>query len=192
MAPFELVVQGRIPNLVVRNLPPAAPFANKSPLYGGSPLARQRELIVRLRRQMFLVVAALRKTQERYNCSFDHQLATRKVDGKIGDYVYTTNNDRKNKVQRKVIDLFLVQRADACTFVMDIHGEEKRVSSDHVTRAQGPTRTHTVPHRQLGNLDKPKDPPATPHYTAGRYFIAEKLLNLPDWKSITRTRERVF
>jgi len=51
--------------------------------------------------------------------------------------------------------------ADASTFVIDIDGEKKRVSSDHVTPAPGPTMTNTIPHPLLDGLDQRKPPLAT-------------------------------
>jgi len=51
--------------------------------------------------------------------------------------------------------------ADASTFVIDIDGEEKRVSSDHVTPAPRPTTTDTAPHLLLDGLYQRKPPLAT-------------------------------
>jgi len=116
--------------------------------------------MARLRRKIPVVVEALRKTQQRYKRNFDHRVATRNADVKIGDYVYTTNHDRRNKLQSKAIGPFMVLDADDSTFVIDIDGEEKRVSSDHVTPAPRPTTTDKVPHPLLDGLDKPKEPPA--------------------------------
>jgi len=87
IAPFELVFARRIPNLAVRNSPPGTPLTNKGTLNDGSPLARKREFTARLRRQIPVVVEALRKTQQRYKRNFDHRVATRNADVKIGDYV---------------------------------------------------------------------------------------------------------
>jgi len=99
-----------------------------------------------LRKQIPIEVEALRKTQQRYKRNFDDRVATRNADVEIGDYVYKTNHDRKNKLQRKAIGPFVVidADADASTFVIDIDGEEKCVSSDHVTPASRPTTTDTV------------------------------------------------
>jgi len=160
IAQFNLVIPRRIPNLTVRNLPPGTPLANKGTLKDGSPLARKREFMARLRRKIPVVVEALRKTQQRYKRNFDHRVATRNADVKIGDYVYTTDHDRQNKLQSKAIGPFMVLDADDSTFVIDIDGEEKRVSSDHVTPAPRPTTTDKVPHPLLDGLDKPKEPPA--------------------------------
>jgi len=163
IAPFELVIPRRIPNLTVRNLPPGTPLINKGTLKDGSPLARKREFMARLRKHIPIVVEALRKTQQRYKRKFDHRVATRNADVKIGDYVYTTSHDRQNKLQSKAIGPFVVIDADsdASTFFSDIDGEEKRVSSDHVTPAPRPTTTDTVPYPLLDGPDQSKPPPAT-------------------------------
>jgi len=131
--------------------------------------------MARLRRQIPVVVEALRKTQQRYKRNFDHRVATRNVDVEIGDYVYTTNHDRQNKLQSKAIGPFVVvdADADASTLVIDIDGEEKRVSSDHVTLAPRPTTADTVSHPLLDGLDQRKSPPAT----ADEYVI-DKLVGL--------------
>jgi len=163
IAPFELVIPRRIPNLTVRNLPPGTPLFNKGALKDGSPLACKREFMARRRRQIPVVVEALRKTQQRYKRNSDHRVATRNADVKIGDCVYTTNHDRQNKLQSKAIGPFVVidADADASTFVSDIDREEKRVSSDHVTPAPRPKTADTVPHPLLDGLDQHKSPPAT-------------------------------
>jgi len=93
--------------------------------------------MARPRRQIPVVVEALRDVQQRYERHFDHQVATRNADVKIGDYVYTTNHDRQNKLQGKAIGPFVVvdAHADASTIVIDIEGEKKRVRSEYVTPA---------------------------------------------------------
>jgi len=63
--------------------------------------------------------------------------------------------------------------ADASTFVIDTDGEEKRVSSDHVTSAPRPTTTNTVAHSLLDGLDHRKPPPAT-----ADEYVVDKLLGL--------------
>jgi len=148
-------------------------MANEGTLNDGSPLARKREFMARLRRQIPVVVEALRKTQQRYKRNFDHRVATRNADVKIGDYVYTTNHDRQNKLQSKAIGPFVVVDADTSTFVIDIEGEEERVSSDHVTRASRPTTTDKVPQQLLDGFDKPKEPTATTDE-----YVIDKLLGL--------------
>jgi len=107
--------------------------------------------MARLRRQIPVVIEALRKTQQRYKRNFGHRVATRNANVKIGGYVYTTNHDQQNKLQRKAIGPFVVvdMDSDASTFVIDVDGEEKRFSNDHVTPAPRPTMTDTVPHPLL-------------------------------------------
>jgi len=148
IAPFELVISRRIPNLTVRNLSPGTPLTKKGTLKDGSPLARKRDFMAGLRKQIPIVVEALRKKQQRYKRFLGHRVATCNADVKIGDYVYPTKHDRQNKLQSKAIGPFVVIDADAdsSTFVIDIDGEKKRVSSDQVTPAPRPTTTDTVPH----------------------------------------------
>jgi len=175
IALFGLVIPRRIPNLKNHNLPPGTPLANKETLNDGSPRARKHEFMARLRRQIPVVVEALPKTQQRYKRKFDHRVATRNADVKIGDYVHTTNHDRQNKLQSMAIGPFVVfdADADASTFVIDIDGEEKHVISDHVAPAPRPTTTDTVPHPLIDVMDQRKPPPAT----ADEYVI-DKLLGL--------------
>jgi len=152
---------------------PGTPLANKKTLKDGSPLARKRGFMARLRKLIPIVVETLCKTGQRYNRNFDRRVATRIADVKIGDFVYTTSQDRQNKLPSKSIGPFVVidADADASTFVIDIDGEEKRVSSDHVTPAPRPTTTDTVPHPLLDGLDQ-RNPPSE---TADEYVI-DKLL----------------
>jgi len=77
--------------------------------------------------------------------------------------------------------------ADACTFVTDMDGEEKRVSSVHVTPAPRPTTTDTVPHPPLDDLDQHKPPPAT----ADEYAV-EKLLGVRQTGDSYSAKVRLF
>jgi len=81
--------------------------------------------MARRRKQIPIVDEALRKTLQRYKGNFDHRVATRNAEVKIGDYPYTNNHDRQNELQSKAIGPFVVidADADASTFVMDIDGE---------------------------------------------------------------------
>jgi len=87
--------------------------------------------------------------------------------------INAANHDQQNKLQSEAIGHFVIvdADADASPFVIDIDGEEKRVSSDHVTPAPRPTTTDTVPHPLLDGQDQRKTPPAT----ADEYVI-DKLL----------------
>jgi len=124
IAPFELFISRRIPDLTIRNLPPGTPLGNTGTLSAGSPLARKRNFMAHLRRQIPDEVEASRHTQERCERTLDHRVATRNVDVKIGDCVSTTNHDRENKLQSKAIGPFVVVVADASTFVIDTNGEK--------------------------------------------------------------------
>jgi len=132
--------------------------------------------MARLRAQIPAVTEALRKTQQRYKENFDTNVATRNRTVKIGDYVYMTNHDRENKLQSKATGPYLVVDADASTYVIDIAGEEKRISSDHATPAPRPTLADATPHPLLDGLDKPKDAnPVVDEYVVDRLLGVKKL-----------------
>jgi len=126
IAPFELVIPRRIPNLTVCKLPPGTPLTNQGALKDGLPQARKREFMARLRKQITILVKALRETQQHCKRTFDHREATRNADVKIGDFVYTTNHDRQNKLHSKAIEplVVIVADADASTFEFSIDREE--------------------------------------------------------------------
>jgi len=138
IAPFELVIPRRIPSLSVRNLPPGTPLTKKGTLNDGSPLARKREFMAKLRQQKPAVVEALQKTQQRYKSNFDSNVDTRNKRVRFGHYVYTTDHQQKNKLQSRTVGPFVVLDADDSTYVVDVNGEERRVNSDHVTTAPRP------------------------------------------------------
>ena len=54
--------------------------------------------MAKLRQQIPAVVEALQKTQQRYKRNFDSNLNTRNKRVRVGDYVYTTNHQQKNKL----------------------------------------------------------------------------------------------
>jgi len=54
--------------------------------------------MAKLRRQIPAVVQAFRKTQQRYKRNFDSNVDTRNKRVRVGDYVYTTNHQQKNKL----------------------------------------------------------------------------------------------
>jgi len=152
-------------------MPLGPPLASNTTLNDGSTQAHKRRFLARLRRQIPVVVEAFRKTPHRDKRNFDHPVATRNADVKIGDYVYTTKNNRQHKMKCKATGPFVVLNADATTFDMNIVEEEMRVSSDHVTAAPRPTTTNTVHHVLKDGINEPKHLPAT----ADGYVI-DKLL----------------
>jgi len=160
--PFGLDIPRRIPSLSVRNLPPGTPLKNKGTLNDGSPLARKREFMARLRQQIPTVVEALQKTQQRYKRSFDSNVDTRNKRVRVDDYVYTTNHQQKNKLKNRTVGPFVVLDADDSTYVVDVNGEERRVNSDHVTPAPRPSTPDESPHPLLDGLDKPDSTPPVP------------------------------
>jgi len=176
IAPLELVIPRRVPNLMVRSLPPGTPLKNKGALDNGSPLARKRQFMASLRRQIPAVAEALRKTQQRYKKNFDANAGKRNDKVKIGDSVYTTNHSRDSKLQSRAIGPYIVVDADEATYVIDVDGEEKRVSSDHATPAPRPSTADANPHPLLDGLDKPKDiTPVVDEYVVDKLLGVKKI-----------------
>lgn len=173
ISPFALIIPRWVPNLSVRNLPPETSLRKATgTLSDGSPVARKREFMARLRTLIPAVVQALRKTQQRYKRNFDANLGPRNVKVKIGDYVYTTNHHRDNKLASKAIGPFMVVDADDSTFVIEIDGTERRVSSDHTTPAPRPAGSNDkLPHPLLDGFDKPRQDPKIHDE-----YVIEKLL----------------
>ena len=183
----QLDISKRILNLTVCNMPLGPPLANKGTLNDGSTQAHKRRFLARLGRQIPVVVEAFRKTPHRDKRNFDHPVATRNADVKIGDYVYTTNHNRRHKLKSKAIGPFVVLDADATTFDINVVEEEKRVSSDHVTAAPRPTTMDTVPHTLQHGINEPKQPPAT-----ADVYVIDKLLGLRQTGDTLNAKVRWF
>jgi len=115
IAPFDLVIPRRIPILSVRNPPPGTPLKNKGTLNDGSPLARKREFMTKLRHQIPAVAEALQKTQQRHERDFDSNVDTRNKRVRVGDYVYATNHQQNHKLKMRNVDPFVVLDADYST-----------------------------------------------------------------------------
>lgn len=176
IAPFELVIPRRIPNLSVRSLPPGTQLRKRRNTDDGSPLRRKREFMARLRRQLPAVVEALRKTQQRYKRDFDANVGSRNKDIRVGDYVYTTNHHRASKLESRAVGPFVVLDADASTFVIDLDGEQERVSSDHVTPAPRPSTADATPFALLDGLDKRPETTEVPdEYVIDRILGVRKI-----------------
>jgi len=162
IAPFELVIPRRILSLSVRNLPPGTPLKKKGTLNDGTPLARKREFMAKIRQQIPAVVEAFQNTQQRYARNFDSHVDTRNKRVRVGNYVYTTSHQQKKKLQSRTVGPFVVLEADDSTYVVDVNGEERRVNSDHVSPAPRPSTPDETPHPLLDGLDKPESTPSVP------------------------------
>jgi len=187
IAPFERAIPRQFPSVSVHNLPPGTPLKNKGTLIDGSPLARKREFMAKLRQKIPAVVEALQKTQQRYMRIFDSNVDTRNKLVRVGDYVYTTNHQQKNKLQSRTVGPFVVLDADDYTYVVDVNGKERRVSSDHVTPAPWPSTPDETPHALLDGLDKPESTPPAPEE-----YVIDRLLKLRRSNGIYSAKVRWF
>jgi len=187
IAPFKLVFLTRIPSLSVRNLPAGTPLKHKGTLNDGSPLARKREFMAKLRQQIPVVVEAFQKTQQRYKRNFDSNMDTRNKRVGVGDYVFTTNHQQKNKLQSRTVGPSVVLDADDSTYVIDVNGEERRVNSDHATPVPRPSTPDETPHPLLDGLEKPESTPPVPNE-----YVIDRLSSLRRNKGIYSAKVRWF
>jgi len=185
--PFELVIPRRIPSLSVRNLPPVTPLKNKGALNDGSPLAREREIMARLRQNIPAVVEALQKTHQCYKRNFYSNVDTCNKRVRVGDYVYTTNHQQKNKLQSKTVGPFVLLDANDSTYVIDVIGEQRRVNSDQFTPAPRSSRPDETPQPLLDGLDKPESTTPAPDE-----YVIDRLLKLRRSKGIYSAKVRWF
>jgi len=171
IAPFELVIPRRIPSLSVRNVPPGTPLKNKGTLNDGTPRARKREFMAKLRQKILAVVQALQKIQQRYKRNLDSNLDTRINRVRVADYVYRTDRQQRNKLQSRTVGPFVVLDADDSTYAIDVNGKERRVNSDHATPAPRPSTPDETPHPLLDGLYMPDSTPPVPdEYVINRLF----------------------
>jgi len=162
-------------------------LTNKGTLNDGSPLARKREYMAKLRQQIPAVVESLRKTEQRYKRNFDSNVDTQNKRVRVGDYVYTTNHQQKNKLLSSTVGPFVVLDADDSTYVVDVNGEELRVNSDHDTPAPRPSTPDETPHPLLDGLDKPESTPPVPDE-----YVIDRLLKLRRSNGIYSAKVRWF
>lgn len=163
VAPFEMVIPRRIPNLSVHSPPPGVAIQAHGTTKDGSPLSVKRSFMARLRKTIPLVAEALRKTQQRYKKNYDKNLAIRNKDVKIGDYVYLKNNQREHKLSSLTTGPFLVVDLDDKTFVVQMGDEESRVSWDQATPAPRPDaagQANSTPHALLKDKVNLADQPS--------------------------------
>jgi len=71
--------------------------------------------MAKLRQKIPAVVEALQKTQQRYKRNFDSNVDTRNKRVRVSDYVYTTNQQQKNKLQSRTVGPFVVLDDDDST-----------------------------------------------------------------------------
>lgn len=175
IAPFELVIPRRIPNLAVHNPPPGVPIQAQGGPKDGSPLAVKRGFMARLRRIIPKVAEAMCKTQQRYKRNYDKNVSNRSRDVRTGDYIYVKSHLRAHKLDGLTVGPFLVLDQDDKTFVIQQGDEEKRVSKDKATPAPKPDAEggDSTPHALLrDNINLSERPTVEDNY------LIDKLVGL--------------
>jgi len=143
--------------------------------------------MAKLRQQIPAVVETFQKTQQSYKRNFDSNMDTRNKRVCVGDYVRTTNHQKKNKLQSRTVGPSVVLDADDSTYVIDVNGEERRVNSDHATPVPRPSTPDETPHPLLDGLDKPESTPPVPNE-----YVTDRLSSLRRNKGIYSAKVRWF
>ena len=135
LAPFDLLIPRRMPNLTVEEL------AGVTPLKGtadGSPLLVKRAIINGLKRAIPAVCDTLTRYQARYKRAWDGKVRPKNKELVVGDFVYLRSHRGGHKLSPKALGPFEILDTDGTFFVIDQGEGEGRVKSDHVTAAPRP------------------------------------------------------
>lgn len=120
LAPFELVMLRRIPNLSFQNLPPGMQVHDKEILKDGSSRVSKRQFMAQVCQRILTVVHAQRSSLQLYKRNYIANVSARNRDIRIRYYVYTTNHARPHKSRSAAVGPFAVLDADIVTYISDM------------------------------------------------------------------------
>ena len=134
MAPFDLLIPRRMPNLTVEGLAGSFPQASAD----GSPLMVKRAIIQGLKTLIRTVRASLDKYQARYKRDWDSRVRPKNKDLEVGDFVHLRSHRGGHKLLPKALGPFENPDTDGAYFVIDQGDGEGRVNRNDVTPAPRP------------------------------------------------------
>jgi len=134
MAPFDLLIPRRMPNLTVEGLAGSSPLASAD----GSPLMVKRAIIQGLKKLIPTVRASLDKYQARYKRNWDSLVRPKNKDLAVGDFVYLRSHRGGRKLLPKALGPFEILDTDGTYFAIDQGDGEGGVNSNDVTPAPRP------------------------------------------------------
>jgi len=135
LAPFDLLIPRRMPNLTVEEL------AGGTFLKGtadGSQLMVKRAIINGLKKAIHAVRDTLTRYQARYKRAWDGKVRPKNKDLVVGDFVCLRSHRGGHKLSPKALRPFKILDKDGTFFVIDQGEGEGRVNSDHVTATPPP------------------------------------------------------
>jgi len=117
MAPFDLLIPRRMPNLTVEGLEGSSPPASAD----GSPLMVKRATIQGLKKLIPTVRASLDTYQVRYKRNWDSRVRPKNKHLAVGDFVYLRPHRGGHKQLPKALRLFEILDTDD-TYLAIAHG----------------------------------------------------------------------
>jgi len=144
MAPFDLLIPRRMPNLKLEGLAGSSPLATAD----GSQLMVKRAIIQGLKKLIPTVRASLDKFQARYKRNWDIRVRPKNKDLALGDFFYLRYHRGVHKLLPQALGRFEILDADGTYFAIDQGDVEGRVNSNDVPPAPRPVSgTDSQPHR---------------------------------------------
>jgi len=144
MAPFDLLIPRRMPNLTVEGLAGSSPLASAD----GSPLMVKRTIIHGLKELIPTVRSSLDKYQARYKRDWDSRMRSKNKDLTVGDFVYLRSHRGRHKLLPKALGPFEILDTGGTYFAIDQGNGEGRVNSNDDTSAPRPVSgPDAQPHR---------------------------------------------
>jgi len=144
MAPFDLLIPRRMPNLTVEGLVGSSPLASAD----GSLLMVKRAIIQGLKKLIPTVRASLDMYQARYKRNWDSRVRPKNKDLAVGDFVYLRSHRGGHKLLPKALSPFEILDKNGTYFAIDQGDGEGRVNSNDVTPAPRPVSgPDSQPHR---------------------------------------------
>jgi len=134
MAPFDLLIPRRMPNLTVKGLAGSSSLASAD----GSPLMVKRAIIQGWKKLIPTVRASVDKYQARYKRNWNSRVRPKNKDLAVGDFVYLRSHRGGLKLLPKALGLFEILDTDGTFFAIDQGNGEGRVNSSDVTPAPRP------------------------------------------------------
>jgi len=134
MAPFDLLICRRMPNLTVEGLAGSSPLASAD----GSRLLVKRAIIQGLKKLIPTLRASLDKYQARYKRNLDNRVRPKNKELAVGDFVHFRSHRGGHKLLPKALGPFEILDTDGTYFSIDQGDGAGRVNSNDVTPVPRP------------------------------------------------------
>jgi len=152
MAPLDLLIPRRMPNLTVESL--AGP--SRLPSADGSPLMVMRAVIQGLKKLSPTVLASLDKYEARYKRKWDSRVRPKIKDLAAGDLVYLRSHCGGHRLLPEALGPFEIHDTNGTYFAIDQGDGEGRVNNNDVKPAPCPVPRPDAQPRRLTQAPLPE------------------------------------